>query len=147
MPKTPKRAKVKPSDGRPEPLNPEWSMAEKKIHLLSAFRNFACHSGMVPKYRARPHNEMCDELQSCVPNPFDSGTLDEALATANFPLSVEVGKALLKSFCTLDIRNELYMCPRGAFKTSLVKAFLLYCFLLFREMSCSEISSLCLRSK
>ena len=145
MPKTPKRAKVKPSDGRPEPLNPEWSMAEKKIHLLSAFRNFACHSGMVPKYRARPHNEMCDELQSCVPNPFDSGTLDEALATANFPLSVEVGKALLKSFWTLDIRNELYMCPRGAFKTSLVKAFLLYCLLLFREMYGLEISTLYMR--
>ncbi len=52
---------------------------------------------MVPDYQAQPHDEMCDELESQIP-----------------------------IFGTRRQKKKVYLAPRGSYKTSLIKAFIVY---------------------
>jgi len=53
---------------------------------------------MVPDYCEQPHDEMCDELEEQVPE-----------------------------FLSRRQKKKVYLAPRGSYKTSLVKAFIVYC--------------------
>jgi hypothetical protein len=77
----------------------------RKAWLLSRFRTFAPYSGMIPDYQPQPHDEMCDELESCRP--------DIGIGTSQ--------------------KKEVYLAPRFTYKTSLEKAFMAYMILWFME--------------
>lgn len=55
---------------------------------------------MVPDYRKQPHEEMCDEMESLLPDRL-----------------------------TRRQKKKVYLAPRGSYKTSLVKAFMVWCYL------------------
>lgn len=140
-PRRPKEA------GRPDPPNPNWTKEQKQAYLLSSFPIFACHSGMLPKYKAKPHNEMCGVLQKYVPNPFDAhGKRGADVANrVTWHLDRETLQPAFDEFFTLDTRSLLYMAPRHSYKSSIMKAFLVYVLLLFRYVFHEEISTLYMR--
>jgi hypothetical protein len=100
---------------------------------------------MIPKFQAYPHIEMCRELEEYIPNPFNTVTKAEFLKTQEFLLDRETFLPLVDKFFTLKIRNELYMAPRGTYKTTLFKTFLVYVLLLFREVWGTDVSTLYMR--
>ena len=130
---------------RPEPPNPAWTISEKKTYLLSRLEVFACHSGMMGKFEAHPHIEMCRELEEFIPNPFDTISKAQFLKTVPFLLDRETFLPLVDKFFTHEMRNELYMCPRNTYKTHLQKVFIVYCLLLFKEVWGEHISTLYMR--
>lgn len=73
-------------------------MEKEKAFILRDFKTFARHSGMVPDYQEQPHDEMCDNLESQVPE-----------------------------FGSKSQKKKVYLAPRGSYKTSLIKAFMVYC--------------------
>lgn len=78
-----------------------WLKNQRCEHLLSSFKTFARESGMVPDYSPQPHDEMCDELESQIPQ----------LVTGR------------------KQKKKVYLAPRGTFKTTLVIALIVYCVL------------------
>ena len=130
----------------PAPPNPEWTISEKKTYLLSRLEIFAAHSGMMKKFQAHPHIEMCRELEDfCIPNPFDTISKAQFLKTVPFLLDRETFLPLVDKFFTHELRNELYMCPRSTYKTHMQKVFIVYCLLLFKEVWGEHISTIYMR--
>jgi len=80
--------------------------ARREALIGNGFKHFAKNSGIVPDYCAQPHDEMCEELERCIPN-------------------IRVGRKRLK---------KLYLAPRGTFKTSLIRALIVYCILKWRHI-------------
>lgn len=97
------------------------------------------------KFEVRPHTEMCRELENYIPNPFDTVTKAEFLKTRPFLLDRETFLPLVEKFFTPKIRNELFMSPRYTFKSTLMKVFIAYCLLLFKEVWGEDISTIYMR--
>jgi hypothetical protein len=73
---------------------------QQRDYILSSFYTFCMLSGAIAPIFEQPHKEMCDELQACEPD-----------------------------FSSKLQKKELYLAPRGTYKTSLVAAFIVYLFL------------------
>jgi phage terminase large subunit-like protein len=76
----------------------------EREYLLSAYRIFAREAGVIPDYSAKPHDEMCDQLQS--------GMNEYGVARRQ--------------------KKMLYLAPRGSFKTTLIMLFMVYLMLWYR---------------
>lgn len=100
---------------------------------------------MMKKFEARPHIEMCRELENYIPNPFDTISKAEFIKTRPFLLDRETFLPLVEKFFTHKLRNELFMCPRSTYKTHLQKVFIAYCLILFKEVWGEHISTLYMR--
>jgi predicted phage terminase large subunit-like protein len=81
-------------------LPSNWLKEKQRKYLLSGFYIFCRDSGALRDYDDQPHREMCDELESLIP-----------------------GKSRRQ-------QKKLYLAPRGSYKTSILKAFMVYCYLL-----------------
>lgn len=79
----------------------DWAKESRKTHLLSSFKVFARESGMVPDYAPGTHDEMCDEMESQIPE----------LITGR------------------KQKKKVYLAPRGTFKSTLVIALIVFCVL------------------
>jgi predicted phage terminase large subunit-like protein len=84
-------------------LNPEQQARKKR--LLSHLRIFAKETRIVPDYEAKPHDEMCDEMEKSKP---ESGT----------------GKKQ---------KRRLFLAPRYSYKTTIEVALMVWLVLDFRE--------------
>ena len=88
---------------------------------------------------------MCRELESYIPNPFDTISKAEFLKTRLFLLDRDTFLPLVEKFFTHDVRNELFMCPRMTYKTHLMKVFFAYCLILFKEVWGEHIATIYMR--
>lgn len=70
--------------------------------ILETFWIFCQETKVLADLCEQPHKEMCDELEEMLP-----------------------------SFGGWKQKKKIYLAPRGSFKTSLVKAFMIYCYLKF----------------
>jgi predicted phage terminase large subunit-like protein len=76
--------------------------SKQREYLLSAFYIFCRDTRIVPDYCDMPHREMCDELEACIP---------------------EFGQRRQK--------KKIYLAPRHSYKTSIIKAFMIFLYLKF----------------
>lgn len=85
-----------------------WLRASRKAFLLDhGFYHFCKESYIIPDIMAEPHEEMCAEMESCVPDML-------------------VGRRQ---------RRKLYLAPRYTYKTSLVIALIVYLLLKYPDIA------------
>jgi hypothetical protein len=78
----------------------------RKPYLLSTFSTFCRETRIVPDWQRQPHQEMCDELERCIPD-----------LSGQLPTS-----------------REVFLAPRYSYKTSLIIALCVYCILKFPDI-------------
>jgi predicted phage terminase large subunit-like protein len=79
-----------------------FARAKMKDYLLSSFYVFCRDTKIIPNIEPQPHREMCDEMEACLPN-----------------------------FGAKEQKKAIYLAPRYTYKTSLVKAFMIYAYFKF----------------
>lgn len=82
-------------------LAPKKNRRQQAKYILSSFYTFCVCTKLLPDLAEKPHLEMCDELQDY------------------FPVGPDADHTM----------KEIFLAPRGSFKTSVLKAFMVYCYL------------------
>lgn len=90
-----------------QPLPPLEGKESQAEQLLSSFAGFCTGTRALPDFCEKPHQEMCDELEACIP---DFATDDP------------------------DKKHEIYLAPRYSYKTSILVAFICFCVLKYANI-------------
>lgn len=94
-------------------LPPLEGHEERANQLLTDFDTFVRGTKILPDYCVLPHKEMCDEMEQCLP---DFETSIEETDTESLQ------------------KKKIYLAPRYSYKTSILVAFVVFCFLKFANI-------------